>query len=1793
MKDEKIQSAGEIRMMDTIRVFMRLFGFAVLGMTSILSFASSSGSRSQDETTPKSVAAARQISNGQSRTLLPDGRLLLIGGKGGDGETKIAYFQDPQTGTVTQVSGELSNARAFHSATLLPSGSVLVFGGIGDRGDVLPNAELFDPVKQSFIEISMMGLTRRAHHTATLLTDGRVLFAGGDDDQGKTLDQIEAWDYRTNQSSTLVVSLKTPRRDHSATLLPDGTVRLWGGQDGKGGPLNNGEIIDPNGPSVRPIERLTESMTEMGPPNLAASIPQNGQTEVPLDQVISLRFSRSMAVTTLNSGTITLKAFKGDVNIVQVVPAEGGMLAFITPQDYLQNGTSYTLSIAGATDQTGRALPDKSISFTTVTADDSATNQGDGSSTTSSGTSGTGWTAAPSPTGLASKWRKLPALQAGPGVTAVAGQVLTLDGSPLPNVLIQIDSQQASTNETGRFLVQNTGSGHHVMIIDGAPANSKSSAYGLYRVGVDLKASQTNALHYTIWMTALDIEHVVEIASPTTGDMVITNPTLPGVEVHIPAGSVIHDARGNVVTHIGITQIPLSQPPFPFRKGMNFPVYFTVQPGGATVAAARSVSSLIASDRSLTAGKRARGATVHYKNYMKAKPGTRFAFWGYDPYQRGWYTYGKGTVSADGAKVVPDEATQTSTLEGLSVGTAPPNKAPSPAPKCCGPQDGDPVDLQTGLFIYNKTDLVLNDVIPLSLTRTYREGDTVSRSFGIGMSMNYDLYMVGDNDGNPEGYTYQDLILADGERVHFALTNGNLAGPENGSTVYTATSTPGDFYGASVQSIYDPSFGGAWLLTKADGTSYRFPYSGVGAYETNAQQNAITAMYDRSGNALTFSRDGSTGNLLEVTSPNGRWIKFTYDASDRVIQAQDSAGRTTSYTYTAAGYLNTATDANGGVTTYTYDVDGNMLTLTDPRGIMYLQNQYDDNNMVSRQTHADGGVYQFSYTLDANLNVTQTEITDPLGHVRSATFNSDGYMTSDTRAVGMPEQQAVTYNIQQGTGILLSSTDALNRTTSYSYDAMADVTSQTSLAGTSSAVTTTMAYDQRFFELSAAADPLGNTTTYTYDNSGNMLSVTDPLGNTSTFNYNSAGQPTTATDPLGNQTQFSYNAGDLVAITDPLNRSTSRFVDAAGRVAAVTDPLGRTIRTVYDSRGEITTKIDSLGNQTAFAYDADGDLLTLTDANQHTTTFTYDSLDRPITRTDALGNQSRTQYNLYGNITQTKDRKGQVSAYTYDGLNRPTDVTFADGSTITDTYDAGNRVTGVTDSITGTINRSYDGLDDLLTETTPQGSVTYTYDADDRRQTMTVSGQAPVNYTFDNASRMTLIAQSGANVSFAYDNDGRRTSLTLPNGIVATYNYDAASQLAGITYQGGALAPANLSYSYDLAGRRTSVSGAFASTQLPAAVSAAVYNVNNQLTQWGTTSMSYDTNGSTLNDGMNSYTWDARNRLVSANNNGASFNYDPLGRRISKTILSATTNFIYDGANAVQELNGTIPTANYLTGGLDERFFRTTASVVDNYVTDALGSTVELTDSTGAAEAQYSYGPFGSESVTGSTTNSYDYTGRETDGLGINYYRARYYSPTTARFLSEDPAGFAGSGPNLYAYAFDSPINVSDPFGLSGWLTIYSSGAYGTGASGYFGSHSWISFTPDGDSATTYGTWGNNYGGAHIGLNSNIEPIALAQGDWSDAVSRSQYLSDAQQAALMNYINGVKNQGANGWSLARPCSHFASAAWQAGTGEWLPDGSPTMPSSPAGLSQSINAANAANPSLGQMMSWIWSHRLFF
>jgi RHS repeat-associated protein len=131
-----------------------------------------------------------------------------------------------------------------------------------------------------------------------------------------------------------------------------------------------------------------------------------------------------------------------------------------------------------------------------------------------------------------------------------------------------------------------------------------------------------------------------------------------------------------------------------------------------------------------------------------------------------------------------------------------------------------------------------------------------------------------------------------------------------------------------------------------------------------------------------------------------------------------------------------------------------------------------------------------------------------------------------------------------------------------------------------------------------------------------------------------------------------------------------------------------------------------------------------------------------------------------------------------------------------------------------------------------------------------------------------------------------------------------------------------------------------------------------------------------------------------------------------------------------------ILTTNLLTGpGIDERFTRSdSVNGTQSFLSDALGSTLAMTNSSRAIQTQYTYDPFGNTSAAGASNvnpNPYQFTGRENDGTGLYYYRNRYYSPAFQRFVAEDPIGFSGGDLNLYAYALNAPDQLADALGLS------------------------------------------------------------------------------------------------------------------------------------------------------------------
>jgi RHS repeat-associated protein len=1256
----------------------------------------------------------------------------------------------------------------------------------------------------------------------------------------------------------------------------------------------------------------------------------------------------------------------------------------------------------------------------------------------------------------------LPALQAPSGVTALSGQVLRLNGWPLQHVTLEIDGKKTRTDSTGRFLLQGLTAGHHVLWIDGSTANHSDAAYGVYEVGTTIIGNKTNVLNYTIWMTRLDTAHSVPIPSPTNAETVITNSFLPGLELRLPPGAVITDRSGKTVRQISITPVPLNKPPFPLPAGVQVPLYFTIQPGGAYI-----------SVRKTSTGQQ--GARLIYPNAGNLAPGSPFEFWNYDADAKGWYIYGLGKVSADARSVIPDPGVVVYEFTGAMVG--PPGYA-TPAGRtaaaAANSQAGEPVELSTGQFIYTKTDLSLTDTISISSTRTYVTNDSRSRAFGIGTTFQYDIFMV----GSISPYDYQELILPDGGRLRFDRIS---PGTNWTNALYVhASSGSAAFYGALLSPNTDPSIPGFWKLVLKDGTIYSFPESSA---STSHFCQAVVGIQDRYGNRVRIDRNGGTNcRATKITSPNGRYIAFTYDSQGRITQASDNAGRTVLYSYDSAGRLSTATDPNGGVTTYTYDDQNRMLTIKDARNIVYLTNQYDSAGRVTRQTQADGSVYQFAWTAanaaqthnfvssgpvggtggsvltrngcwgssgfnryDPNCGegymplVAQVDVTDPRGYIRRVVFGSTGYITSDTHALGQPEQQTTTFEYYADNA-LKSVTDGLGRKATYDYDANGNLIRVTRLDGTPDAVTNTLTYEPQFNHLATMTDQLNHTTSFTYDSRGSLIAVTDPLGHSTTFTYNSAGQVISVADVLNNTIQFGYFGGDLSTVTDPLGNVSTSFTDAAGRIISTIDAQGHISRYQYNDLNLVTQATDVRGNNTTFAYDPNGNLLSLTDAANHTTSYTYDNMDRVLTRMDSLLRQESYSYDLNGNLVSSTDRKSQVTSMTYDPLGRLTLVgykTVINGgvtsyeSTIGYTYDSGNRMTQAVDSAGGTIAEVFDNFDRLISETTAQGFISYTYDLAGRRTSMAVSGQPQVNYTYDNADRLTQITQGTSTIGFSYDAANRRSTLTLSNGVNVSYTYDNDSRAIGITHKFNTNVLGNLAYSYDSLGRRLQVSGSFARTALPGAINSASYDAANELTNWNGTMIGYDLNGNMLSDGTNTFAWNARNQIASLN--GVSLQYDAFGRR---TQNSGGRSFLYDGATVAQELSGGTILANLVSGGIDEVFTRTDSAGTFTQLKDAMGSTVALVDTTGNIVTTYAYNQFGNSAASGAaSTNPFQYTGRENEGNGLYYYRARYFSSPMGRFISEDPLKFS-AGINFYRYVGDDPINESDPSGLAGEINL-------------------------------------------------------------------------------------------------------------------------------------------------------------
>ena len=274
-----------------------------------------------------------------------------------------------------------------------------------------------------------------------------------------------------------------------------------------------------------------------------------------------------------------------------------------------------------------------------------------------------------------------------------------------------------------------------------------------------------------------------------------------------------------------------------------------------------------------------------------------------------------------------------------------------------------------------------------------------------------------------------------------------------------------------------------------------------------------------------------------------------------------------------------------------------------------------------------------------------------------------------------------------------------------------------------------------------------------------------------------------------------------------------------------------------------------------------------------------------------------------------------------------------------------------------------------------------------------------------------------------------------------SWGYDHLGQVTKADYAGTAQ---DEGYGYDQIGNRT---------QKPLGGSPTNYTSNalNQMTEVNGASQSFDADGNLEQsaDGL-ALTWNAENRMVTSTKNGVTttYQYDYLGRRVSKVTSSVETSYVYDGWNPIAEYTDTTLQKVYTwgtdlsgslqgAGGVGGLLSVTDALGNHSYPTyDGNGNVSEYLASDSSIEAHYEYDAFGNEvllKTSGSSAGDFKYkfsTKPQDIETGFYYYGYRSYNSATGTWLTRDPIEEFG-GSNLYAFLDNSGISFTDFLGLN------------------------------------------------------------------------------------------------------------------------------------------------------------------
>lgn len=835
-------------------------------------------------------------------------------------------------------------------------------------------------------------------------------------------------------------------------------------------------------------------------------------------------------------------------------------------------------------------------------------------------------------------------------------------------------------------------------------------------------------------------------------------------------------------------------------------------------------------------------------------------------------------------------------------------------------------------------------------------------------------------------------------------------------------------------------------------------------------------------------------NVTSTVYPDGAQTTAKYDpVYSNVLEEVDEFGVKTKYEYDVKGNLTRKTEAVGlpdeRITEYTVDAFGNRLTvksLGDANTVEAVTTARYDNRGNIRQV-VDAEQRLTSYEHDMSGKVVKR--TDGRLHDWTRLYNAKGWLLSETN----PLQETVNYEYNK-VGKVTKVTDARGKRRTYRFNEVGLVREIENHLGAKASA----AYSAGVVNSYTSWD--GGVTRFEQDQQGRRSKIIDAKGNATIISYaDEAGvvgggsEPFEIAYPTFKKRYVRDEMGRIIlskAIFDGQERSATFGYDKKGRLVTFSDAEGNQVRR-YNSYGQVSSGEDRFGNGFEHTYDARGNRITLRDYRGNLWRFEYDRTNNVTKQIDPLNRAVRYIYDASGNVAETLNARGHRMVYTRNDANRligiqAYDETNALTQTQTFAYDANGNLITWTDSNGSAGTLEYDDLNRLLSETVSYGSTSlsysYTYHPSGKLRTVTYPGAFTLTYSYDAHGELQAVDVPGEGSISASEWKWRMPTKTItPGGTVRDETYNGLLQLTEARIhapnQQLLMDMANVfsnradlvsrvmdgvshNYEYDKEERLTRATGAV--TQVYTIDAGGnrltsgelsgewIYDAANQLASHGSIVYEYDLAGNRVRkvdssysepQRTTSYIYDSFNRLVEVRSgNGttiARYAYDPLNRRLSKTVDGETTLFLHGREGLLVEATHT-GNAQVMYGWRPDRAFGAApllikrGAAIGYYHNDHLGTPLRITDRLGIIAWAASYDAFGraTEAANPALQSNLRLPGQYEDReTGLHYNWHRYYDNSTGRYITSDPIGLRG-GLNAYTYAKGNPNKFVDPKGL-------------------------------------------------------------------------------------------------------------------------------------------------------------------